>query len=298
MEVFSVSGTIHRSTLRDYLELMKPQTSAMLILPALAALYVAAGIDGPVFSSVLAVFTGGLLAVGGANALNSYLDNESDALMNQTRLRPLPSGRVSNQHALNLGIALNVIAAVILSIFANILSAALAVAGTLYYVFVYTKRVKYRTIHNASFAAIAWAMPVLVGWAAATGGLSLEVLAFFGIILYWAPPYYWSQGIIYRREYKRAGIPLLPVVHGDRPARAQIMAYSVMMFLISLVPVVLGLLYTFYGLAALSLGGLLLIYALYLSKNPGVRPALLLYKYAQIYFLLLFTAMILDRVVF
>jgi protoheme IX farnesyltransferase len=197
-----------------------------------------------------------------------------------------------------LGIALNAAAFIILTLGANLLSAVLALFGTLFYIMAYTKWIKRRTTHNASIAAVAWAIPVLVGWAAATGGLSLEVLVLFGIILYWAPPYYWCQGVIYRREYKRAGIPLLPVVHGDRPARAQIMAYSVMLFLISLVPVILGLLYTFYGLAALSLGGLLLIYALYLSKNPGVKPALLLCKYTQIYFMLLFVSMILDRVAF
>jgi protoheme IX farnesyltransferase len=157
---------------------------------------------------------------------------------------------------------------------------------------------KLRTTQNSIIAGAAWAMPVLTGWAAARGSLALPVLILFGIILYWAPPYYWSHAVIHRRDYKRAGVPLFPVVHGDRPARAQIMVYAVLVFLMSLAPLAVGMLYTFYGIAALSLSGLFVLLALYMYNNPGVKPAIYLHKYSRVYLPVLFAAMILDRIAF
>jgi protoheme IX farnesyltransferase len=218
--------------------------------------------------------------------------------MYHTRNRPLPAQKLLPHQALNFGILLSIASFFIIAIGANLLAALFSVLGLLFYVVVYTRWLKRRTTQNAIISGIAWAAPVLVGWAAGSGSLSVGALLLFGVIVYWAPPYYWAQGMIYRKDYARAGVPLLPVVHGDRPARSQVMVYAVMTFLLSLVPSVIGMLYTFYGVAALSLGGLFVIFALYMYMNPGVRPAINLYRFTRLYMPLLFAAMILDRIAF
>lgn len=286
-----------RSTWRDYLNLSKPLTTMMLTLAALAALYTGAGDAGPSLTMALVTVTGGALAAAGANALNSYKDMEADALMYHTRARPLPGMRVEPGRARLFGIVASGLGVLVFGIWANLIAAALTAAGVLFYVFVYTAWLKKRTVHNSLVSGVAWAMPVLVGWSTA-GKLSAGVLVLFGILVYWAPILSISRGMAYKRDYKIAGIPLLPVVHGDRPARRQVLVYAVLLVLMSFTPVALGMLYSYYGLAAISLGGLMLVMALFVHQNPGAKSVRLMMIAARIYLIALFAAMILDRIVF
>jgi protoheme IX farnesyltransferase len=284
-------------TWRDYLNLAKPLTTLMLQVPALAALMIAAGQEGPSLKMMLVTIIGGVLTCAGANALNCYIDHERDSLMYQTRNRPIPAQRIDPSNARRFGLLLSVLGVATFAFGATLVSALLAFTGILFYVIVYTSWLKMRTTYNSLFSGIAWAWPALVGWSV-SGGFSFQALVLFGILIYWAPVMYMARGIAYKKDYTRAGVPLLPVVHGDRPARAQVMVYSTLMVLMSFVPVALGMLYSFYGVAALSLGGLFLMIAVFVFKNPGIKPAIFLTRYTQLYLVGLFAAMVLDRIVF
>jgi heme o synthase len=299
MEVTQSDDVIQpiHGTWRDYLDLIKPVTTLMLVVPALAAVFIASGRFGPSLKMVLITALGGFLAGAGANALNCYIDYDVDSLMYHTRNRPLPAQRIEPSNARRFGIILCVLGVLTFVVGSNLLAVSVVGLGILYYVFVYTSRLKMHTTYNSLFSGIAWGIPTLVGWTV-TGSFSAQALVLFGIIIYWAPVMYMARGIAYKRDYTRAGIPLLPVVHGDRPARAQVMIYSILMLLMSFVPVALGMLYSYYGVAALSLGGLFLVFALFVFQNPGVKPAKILSQYAQFYVVGLFIAMILDRIVF
>lgn len=285
------------STWRDYINLTKPITTLMLQVPALAALMISAGQEGPSIKLVLVTIFGGLFAAAGANALNCYIDSERDSLMYHTRHRPIPAQRIYPLNARRFGFLLSVAGILTFGLGANLASALLALAGIVFYVIIYTYWLKMRTTHNSLFSGIAWAWPALVGWSV-FGGFSIQPLVLFGIIIYWAPVMYMARGIAFKKDYTRAGIPLLPVVHGDRPARTQMVVYSTLMVLMSFIPVALGMLYSYYGVAALSFGGLFLMIVLFVFKNPGPKPAKNLARYAQFYLVALFAAMILDRIVF
>lgn len=299
MEVIQSRNAVQpiQATWRDYLHLTKPVTTLMLQIPALASLFIASGQRGPDLSVLLATMAGGYLAAAGANALNSLYDTDTDSLMYHTRNRPLPAQRIDPGSARKFGITLCALGFVLMTVWANVLAGMLLLTGALYYVIIYTQFLKMRTVHNSLFSGVAWAFPALVGWAA-SGSFSAMAFILFGIIIYWAPVLYLSRGIAYKRDFTRAGVPYLPVVRGDRPARSQVLIFSILMVLMSIAPVALSLLYSYYGIAALSCGGLFLILALLASQNPGSKPARDLARYAQIYFVLLFAAMILDRIVF
>jgi protoheme IX farnesyltransferase len=186
--------------------------------------------------TVLAVILGGVFAAGGAHAINCWFDRDIDAAMARTRRRPIPDGRIPAWHALALGVALNVLAFAVLALLANPLAAALALAGTLVYVFVYTVWLKRSTPQNIVIGGAAGAIPPLVGWAAVTGRVDLTALALFAVIFFWTPPHFWALAQLIRKDYEKAGIPMLPVVAGDRPAKRQSLVYAVLTVAASLVP--------------------------------------------------------------
>ena len=198
---------------RDYLALTKPRIISLLLWTTVATMLVARP-EGLALSTVLWTCLGGYLAAGGAGAINHYIDRDIDARMGRTRGRPIVSGRIAPIHGLVFGIALGVLATVQLAITVNALAAALALAGLLGYVLLYTAWLKPRTPQNIVIGGAAGAMPPLVGWAAATGGLTLEALIPFAIVFLWTPPHFWALALLISDDYERTGVPMLPVVRG------------------------------------------------------------------------------------
>ena len=284
------------ATVRDYIALTKPRIISLLLLTTVATMIVALG-GFPAISTVLWTMLGGYLAAGGAGAINHYVDRERDARMARTRGRPLVAGRIEPRNGLIFGITLGLLATVQLAITVNPLSAALALVGLLGYVFVYTVWLKPLTPQNIVIGGAAGAVPPLVGWAAATGGLAPEALYPFGIVFLWTPPHFWALSLLIKDDYARTGVPMLPVVRGEAVTRRQIVVYALILVAFTLIPVATGFLGAIYATAAVILGGGFILLAVRLLRDPSRRAALRLYLSSLAYLALLFCAMAADRVV-
>ena len=273
------------SVARDYLSLLKLRVVLLLDATAVGVMIPAAH-GHPRWSAVLAVLVGGTLAAGGAHAINCWFDRDIDRAMNRTRRRPLPQGRIPPWHALAIGIALNVIAFAVLWWGANLLAAALALAGTLIYVFVYTIWLKRSTPQNIVIGGSAGAIPPLVGWAAATGPLDVTALSLFAVIFFWTPPHFWALAQMIKADYARAHVPMLPVVAGDLSAKRQSIVYAVLTAAASVVPFFTGSAGPVYLAAAIVLGvGLVGMSILDLESRGWTRR---LWRYSMVYMTVLF----------
>ena len=279
----------------DLISLTKPRVISLLLLTAVAPMFITdRGL--PPLSLVGWVLLGGFLMAGGANSINMWFDRDIDTEMGRTKLRPVPAGRISGGMALLFGITLGAVAFAILWRFANPLAAGLALAGLLFYVFIYTMWLKRWTPQNIVIGGAAGAFPPLVGWAAMTGSLDLSALYLFAIIFYWTPPHFWALALIKEQDYKRAGVPMMPVVKGAHNTKVQMLVYTLMLLPLTLLPALAGTQGVFYAVAAVLLGGRLLWYCLQLLKETSVTPlALKMYKYSLLYLALLFVAMGVDR---
>jgi heme o synthase len=291
----AVARPLALAVVRDYVTLTKPRIIALLLVTTVATMLVADP-SGPPLATVLWTMLGGYLAAGGAGAINHYLDRERDARMARTRSRPLVSGRIEPSHGLVFGIALGALSFVQLWLTVNPLAAVLAMTGLLGYVFVYTLWLKPLTPQNIVIGGAAGAMPPLVGWAAATGGLSAEALWPFAIVFLWTPPHFWALSLLIKDDYARTGVPMLPVAKGEEETRRQILGYSIALTALTLAPVATGLFGVLYLGAALALGGAFCFLAARLRVRRGRREALRLYLYSLSYLALLFAAMAVDRV--
>jgi protoheme IX farnesyltransferase len=280
---------------RDYIALTKPRIISLLLLTTVATMIVADRAFPPI-STVLWTMLGGYLAAGGAGAINHYIERDRDARMARTRGRPLVSGRIEPLHGLIFGIALGALATVQLAITVNALAAALALAGLLGYVFVYTIWLKPLTPQNIVIGGAAGAVPPLVGWAAATGGLAPEALWPFGIVFLWTPPHFWALSLLIKDDYARTGVPMLPVVRGEAATRRQIVVYSVILVAFTLAPVATGFLGAVYGVVAAALGIGFAGLAVRLLRHPARARALRLYLSSLAYLALVFCAMAVDAV--
>lgn len=285
------------SLLKDYVSLTKPGVISLLIFTTITAMYITPA-GTPALSLVLWTALGGWLMASGSHSINCYLDKEIDLNMGRTSRRPIPSGRIPAWHALVLGIVLGIVAFGILAIFVNMLAALLALAGLLYYVFIYTIWLKRRSWNNIVIGGGAGAFPPLVGWAAVTGQLSWAALILWVLIFYWTPPHFWALAIIRAKDYARAGVPMLPVVAGEQETRRQILLYSLQMVAISFLPTGVGMLGIPYLLMAVAFGGVFLYYAIRMQRDYATSTTWGLYKYSLLYLALLFVAMVVDRVAF
>jgi heme o synthase len=286
-----------RSLIKDYVSLTKPRVITLLIFTTVASMFITpAGPPGAAL--VFWTFLGGWLMSSGAHSINCYIDRDIDLLMGRTGRRPLPSNRIPAWHALALGVGLGALAFAILGFMVNWVTAALALAGLLYYVFVYTLWLKRTSMSNIVIGGGAGAFPPLVGWAAATGGLTLSSLFLFAIIFYWTPPHFWALALIREQDYARAGVPMLPVVAGGAETKRQILLYTLLMFMLTIMLTPLQIMGLPYMVMALALGGLFLRYALRLLRDGTTGAAWGLYRFSLLYLALLFVAMVLDRTLF
>jgi heme o synthase len=285
-----------RELVADYVRLTKPRIISLLLVTTVCAMLVAAR-GMPDGWTLLWTTIGGYLAAGGANAINQYVDRDIDARMTRTRSRPVVAGRVSPRSALAFGIALGVISALLLGALVNWLAAGLAVLGLLLYVFLYTIWLKRTTTHNIVIGGAAGAMPPLVGWAAATGGLSLEALMMFAIVFFWTPPHFWALALILRPDYEAAGVPMLPNVRGDAETARQIVLWTLVLVGVSLLPAAAGLAGPLYLASAAVLGAAFVMSSLRLVRQPDPARARRTFSYSMLYLALLLGAMVVDAVV-
>jgi protoheme IX farnesyltransferase len=281
---------------RDYLALTKPRIISLLLVTTIAAMFVADP-SGPALTTIVFTVIGGYLAAGGAGAINHYLERDRDARMDRTCTRPLASGRIEPLHGLFFGIALGALSILELAVAVNALAAALALAGLLGYVFVYTLWLKPRTPQNIVIGGAAGAVPPLVGWAAATGGLTLDALYPFAIVFLWTPPHFWALSLLVKDDYGRAGIPMLPVARGEQVTRREILAYAIALVAFTLVPFATGLFGYLYLVAAAALGAGFIGLAVALLMRPSAAAAVRLHVASLAYLALLFGAMAADRVI-
>jgi protoheme IX farnesyltransferase len=285
-----------RAVVSDLVALTKPAIMSLLLLTALGGMFLAArGV--PPFDLLAATLVGGAAASGGASALNHYFDRDIDELMRRTRRRPLPSQRVPKEWAVGLGIALNIVAFAVLAIYANVLAATLAIVGTLFYIFVYTIWLKRSTVQNIVIGGAAGAIPPLVGWAAVTGSLDLGAWLLFAIVFFWTPAHFWALALLIRDDYARAGVPMLPVVQGERATAWNILLYAASLIPLSLLLFVTGGLGLVYLVAALALGLVFVGWAIRLLRAAASRRRAIargLYVYSLLYLALLFVAIMVD----
>ena len=282
---------------RDYVTLTKPRIMSLLLLTGACGMFV--GAEGvPPLAELAAMLVGLALACGGASALNHVLDRDIDRLMGErTRSRPVATGRVAPERALEFGLALSALSFVLLGTFTNVLTAVLALVGNLFYVLVYTRWLKRTTPQNIVIGGAAGAVPPLVGWAAATGNLTLPALALFAIVFFWTPPHFWALALLIKRDYQAAGVPMLPVVRGERETARQIVIYTFVLIAVTLVPFASGMLGLPYLAAALVLGGAFLWLAWRLRAELVPARAALLFHYSLAYLALLFVAMAVDPLI-
>lgn len=279
---------------RDYVTLTKPRVMSLLLLSTVAAMF--AGAHGmPAVGALLATILGGAMASGGASAVNHVVDRDIDRLMGErTKHRPIAEGRISAERGLFFGCSLTVGAFLLLLLAVNMLAALLALAGGAVYVFVYTLWLKRSTPQNIVIGGVAGAIPPLVGWAAATGGIAWPAVAMFAIVALWTPPHFWALALMLRRHYEHAEVPMLPVVKGERSTAKQILGYSLVLLPVSLLPAAsptFGLAYL--GIAA-ALGIVLIALSVALIREPSTRNAAHLFSYSLLYLALLFAALALT----
>ena len=280
---------------RDLVSLTKPRIISLLLVTTIAPMYVA---GSPSWQLVLAVFVGGYLMAGGANAVNMYIDRDIDDRMSRTRVRPIPSGRMRAELVFAFGVLCATTGTFLLAHVANVLTAALALGGFYTYVYVYTRWLKRSSPHNIVIGGAAGAFPPLVGWAAVTGRIDLMAVYLFLIVFYWTPPHFWALALNKQKDYTRAGIPMAPLIWGERETKRNMLWYTLILLPLSLLPVTFGALGLPYFVMASALGGYLLLGIIRVMRAADfTKPAWSVYKYSLLYLALLFSAMVVDRAV-
>ena len=289
-----IAATGTTSLARDLISLTKPRIIALLLVTTVAPMYVAGRPDAAL---VLAVILGGYLMAGGANAVNMYLDRDIDDRMARTRLRPIPAGRMRPRAVLAFGILLATAATWLLAHFANVVAASAALLGFYFYVFVYTRWLKRSTPQNIVIGGAAGAFPPLVGWTAVTGRIDLSAALLFLIVFYWTPPHFWALALLKQHDYDRAGVPMAPLIWGERETMRQMVRYALILIPVTILPALTGTFGSLYLATALVSGALFLgglVRVLYARVWQPV--AWRTYRFSLVYLAVLFLAMALDRV--
>jgi protoheme IX farnesyltransferase len=280
-----------RQLVADYVDLTKPKVQSLLLFTTVTTMEIA---GNPSIGRIALTCVGGYLSAGGAGAVNHYWDRDIDARMKRTADRPIPGGRVSPRAALSFGIGLAALSFVLMSLTLNVLAASLALAGFVGYVGVYTMWLKRRTAQNIVIGGAAGAMPPLVAWAATRGSLSWTAVYLFAIVFYWTPPHFWALSLLMKDEYAEVGIPMMPVVRGERETRKQILLYAVLLYAVASLPYCSGGFGVIYLAGSIVLGLALLGAAVMLFRRADRRSALRLYLFSMLYLALLFGTMVLD----
>jgi protoheme IX farnesyltransferase len=285
---------------RDFLALTKPRVMSLVIFTGLCGLIAAPERIHPIlaFTAVLCIAVG----AGGAAALNQWWEADIDAGMRRTAARPLPSGRMDPISARDFGVALSAGSVMIMGVAIGWLAAAILALSIVYYAVVYTIWLKPRTPQNIVIGGGAGAFPPLIGWVAATGEITLMPVLLFAIIFFWTPPHFWSLALFVKSDYARVGIPMMPVVAGERSTRRQILAYALLLLPLSMTPWWIGGTGAVYGLSALVLGLIFLALSARVglrvaTEGDAMKPEKQMFAWSVIYLFALFAALVADRLI-
>ena len=279
---------------QDYLELTKPRVVALMILTAVIGMCMA--VPGLVPWQPLVFGNLGIaLCAGAAAAINHIVDERIDQQMARTQARPVATGRISQQDATLFAFALATLGVTVLVLWVNVLTAVLTVASLIGYAFVYTMYLKRATPQNIVIGGLAGAAPPLLGWTAVTGELHGHALLLVLIIFAWTPPHFWALAIHRREEYASVGIPMLPVTHGTRFAALHILLYTIIMFLVTLLPFATRMSGPLYLAGAVLLGSVFIYWAIEIVRGQNDRAPMETFKYSITYLLMLFVIMLADH---
>jgi protoheme IX farnesyltransferase len=286
---------------RDYVALLKPRVMSLVVFTAITGMVAAPGSIHPVLGiiALLAIAVG----AGASGALNMWWDADIDAIMQRTRSRPVPQGRVTAEEALTFGLVLSALSVLTLGITVSWVASGLLALTIAFYIVIYTMWLKRSTPQNIVIGGAAGAFPPMIGWAAVTGGVSLDSVILFLIIFMWTPPHFWALALFRAGDYERAGVPMLPVVAGDRETRKQIVIYSALLAPLAVTPVFTGLGGVAYGFAAVILGGIFMALAIAVwreGENGGAtkdRAAKRLFGFSLLYLFLLFAVLLAEHTV-
>ncbi|HEX3403038.1 MAG TPA: heme o synthase [Acetobacteraceae bacterium] len=292
------------SELSDWIALLKPRVMTLVVFTGLIGLLIAPGHLHTVlaFTAVLCI----AVAAGACGAINMWYDRDIDAIMHRTRNRPIPAGRIEPDAALGYGITLAAGSVIVMGLAVNVVAALVLALSIVFYVFVYTMWLKRRTPQNIVIGGAAGAFPAVIGWASVTGSVDLVPLVLFAIVFFWTPPHFWSLALFANADYRRAGVPMLPVVAGARETRRQIVIYTVLLVPLSLAPWLMGFSGLVYGLSAivLGLGFLVSVWRVATDRQDATgvsltndAPARVAFKYSILYLFVLFGALAVDRLV-
>ncbi|WP_321397611.1 heme o synthase [Emcibacter sp.] len=274
---------------RDFFDLLKPRVMSLVIFTGLVGLLLAPGHIHPVeaFTAILCI----AVAAGASGCLNMWYDADIDAVMDRTRNRPIPAGRIAPETALHFGVALSVASVLMMGLAVNVAAAVLLAITIGFYIFIYTMWLKRRTPQNIVIGGAAGAFPPMIGWVAVTGNVSIESLVLFGIIFMWTPPHFWALSLFACKDYEKVGVPMLPVVSGEAETRKQILIYSLLMVPVTLAPWVMGFAGLIYGVTAVALGGVFLALAASLFRTGEIKTAKQLFFYSILYLFVLFAVL-------
>ena len=276
----------------DFIALLKPRVMSLVVFSGFAGLYVAPGTIHPLIAAVAVLCIA--VGAGAAGAINMWYGRDIDAGMSRTARRPIPAGRVNPDEALSFGIVLSFASVFLMGVAVNWVAASLLLGATLFYVFIYTMGLKRRTPQNIVIGGAAGAFPLMIGWAAVTGGVSLESCMLFGLIFFWTPPHFWALALFRCGDYAKAGVPMLPVVAGAKATKKQMLLYTLLLLPIGLAPYFMGIAGAVYGVTSLALGLVFVAAAIAVWFDKGDKHAKRMFAYSILYLFALFGVMIAD----
>ncbi|MEM6781324.1 MAG: heme o synthase [Pseudomonadota bacterium] len=280
----------------DYIALLKPKVMSLVVFTAFAGMWVAPGFETTnpllIATAILCI----ALNAGAAGAINMWYDRDIDAVMNRTRSRPIPMGIIAAEEALSFGIILSVLSVMMMGLALNWTAAALLAGANLFYVFIYTIWLKRRTPQNIVIGGAAGAFPPMIGWATITGDVSLYAIVMFAMIFLWTPPHFWALSLFANDDYKRANIPMLPCVAGERAAKIQMLVYTLILLPVCMLPFIMGDAGVAYGIAAFILNAFFILSAVKVILDKTHKSAKLMFGYSVFYLFALFLALMIDKV--
>ncbi|MCB1591109.1 MAG: heme o synthase [Alphaproteobacteria bacterium] len=282
------------SRVSDFFALLKPRVMSLVVFTGFGGLWLAPGVEG--LHPILALIAMFCLAVnaGAAGAINMWYDRDIDAIMKRTQGRPLPMGRVDEAEALAFGVTLSILSVMVMGLALNWVVAGLLAFANIFYVVVYTIWLKRRTPQNIVIGGAAGAFPPMIGWAAVTGQIGIEALILFLIIFFWTPPHFWALSLYANSDYKRANIPMMAAVHGERATKWQMLIYTLILFPLALMPYFIGLTGAIYAVIAAVLSGFFVVAAVQVLRTDDLRMARRMFGYSVFYLFALFLAMMGD----
>jgi len=276
----------------NYLALLKPRVMSLVVFTGFAGLIVAPGELRPSLAALAVICIA--ISAGAAGAINMWYERDIDALMERTKNRPIPAGKISPNKALIFGILLNILPVIVMGYLLNWVAAALLAFAAGFYIFIYTIWLKRRTPHNIVIGGAAGAIPPMIGWAAVTGSITWDSIVLFLIIFMWTPPHFWALSLLLKNDYAEANIPMLPVVAGVTSTKIHILLYTILLIALTSLFFVMPTVGWFYLYSALILGMIYLVLSIYINISSSKRVIVLGYIYSMLYLALLFLAMIID----